>query len=75
MPALDLWDLIVAVLGNTIQTLDRTGQPVVNCDKDHGPHKRSQGMINVLNNIDCVPQTSNFRIKKLCCMCLRTTKQ
>ena len=53
--ALDLWDLIVAVLGNTNQTHDRKGQPVVNCDKDHGPNKRSQGMINVLNNIDCVP--------------------
>ena len=53
--ALDLWDLIVLVLGNTIQTHDRTGQPVVNCDKDHGPNKRSQGMTNVLNNIDCVP--------------------
>ena len=39
----------------TIQTLDRSGQPVVNEDKDHGPNKRSQGMINVLNNTDCVP--------------------
>ena len=27
----------------------------MNCDKDHGPNRRSQGMINVLNNIDCVP--------------------
>ena len=65
IPALDLWDLIVLVLGNTTQTPDRSGQPVVNGDKDHGPKKRSQGMINV----------PNFRIKKLCCMCLRTTKQ
>ena len=39
IPALDLWDLIVLVLGNTIQTHDRTVQPVVNCDKDHGPNK------------------------------------
>ena len=53
--ALDLRDLIVSVLGHTIQTPDRSGQPVVNCDKDHGPNKRSQGMINVLNNIDYVP--------------------
>ena len=29
IPALDLRDLIVSVLGNTIQTHDRTGQPVV----------------------------------------------
>ena len=53
IPALDLWDLIVSVLGNTIQTPDRTEQPVVNCDKDPGPNRRSQGMFNVLNNIDC----------------------
>ena len=57
IPALDLWDLIVSVFGNTIQTLDRTGQPVVNCDKDHAPNKRSQGM---LNNIDCVPSNVQF---------------
>ena len=53
--ALDFGDLIVSVLGNTIQTHYRTVQPVVNCDKDHGPNKRSQGKINALNNIDCVP--------------------
>ena len=55
IPALDLWGLIVVVFGNTTQNHDRTGQPVVNCDKDPGPNKRSQGKINVLNNIDCVP--------------------
>ena len=55
IPALDLWALIVLVFGNTIQTHDRTGQPVVNCDKDHGPNKRSQGIFNILNTIDCVP--------------------
>ena len=55
IPALDLWDLSVLVLGNVIQTHDGTEQTVVNCDTDHGHNKRSQGMINVLNNIDCVP--------------------
>ena len=60
IPALDLWDLIVFVLGNTIQTPDRTVQPVVNCDKDQGPNKRSQGMINVMKNIDCVPSNVQF---------------
>ena len=54
IPALDLWDLNVSVLGNMIQTPERLGRPVVN-DKD----QRSQGMTNVLNNIDCVP--SNFQ--------------
>ena len=50
IPALDLWDLIVSVLGNTIQTPERPERPVVN-DKE----QRSQGMTNVLNHIDCVP--------------------
>ena len=60
IPALDLWDLTVSVLGSTIQNHDRTVQLVVNCDKDHGHHKQSQGMINVLNNIDCVPSNVQF---------------
>ena len=59
IPALDLWDLIVLVLGNTIQTPDRTEQPVVNCDKVQSANKRSQGTTNVLNNIDCVPSHVN----------------
>ena len=60
IPALDVRDLIVLVSGNIIQTHDRTEQPVVNCDKDHGPIKRSQGMINVLSDIDCVPSNVQF---------------
>ena len=44
------WDLIVSVLGNTIQTIERTGRPVIT-DKS----QKSQGKTNVLNNIDCVP--------------------
>ena len=50
IPALDLWDLIVSVLGSTIETPERPGRPVVT-DKN----QRSQGMINVFNRIDCVP--------------------
>ena len=59
-PALDLWDLIVSVFGNTIQTPERSGQPVVNSDKDRGSKKRSQGTTNVLNNIDCFPSNVQF---------------
>ena len=59
IPALDLWDLIVLVLGNTIQTPERPGRPVVN-DKE----QRSQGMTNVLNHIDCVPPKSKSRTQK-----------
>ena len=55
LPALDLWDLIVSVLGNTIQTHERLGRHVVS-DKN----QRSQGMTNVLNNIDCVPSNVQF---------------
>ena len=47
---LDLWDLIVSVLGNTTQTTERPGRPVI-IDKS----QRSQGKTNVLNNSDCVP--------------------
>ena len=54
-PALAIWDLIVSVLGNTIQTPERPGRPVV-IDKS----QRSQGMTNVLNNIDCVPSNVQF---------------
>ena len=56
IPALDLWDLIVFVIGNTIQTPERLGRPVVT-DKN----QRSQGMINMLNIIiDCVPSNVQF---------------
>ena len=48
IPALDLWDLIVSVLGNTTQTTEISGRPVI-IDRS----QRSQGKINVLN-IDCV---------------------
>ena len=40
--------------------MQRTVQPVVNCDKSHGPNKRSQGMFNVLHNVDCVPSNVQF---------------
>ena len=55
LPALELWDLIVSVLGNTIQTPERPGRPVVN-DKDQS----AQGRTNVLNYIDCVPSNVHF---------------
>ena len=55
IPAVDSWDLIVSVLGNTVQTPERPGRPVVN-----GKKQRSQGMTNVLNSIDCVPSNVQF---------------
>ena len=50
LPALELWDLIVSVLGNMTQTTERPGRPVI-IDRS----QRSQGKTNALNNIDCVP--------------------
>ena len=50
LPALELWDLIVFVFGSMTQTAERTGRPV-----DTERRQKSQGKINVLNNIDCVP--------------------
>ena len=52
--ALELWDLIVTVLGSVTQTSDRTGRPV-----DTERSQKSQGKINVLKNIDSV--TSNVQ--------------
>ena len=48
--ALELWDLIVSVLGNMTQTTERTERPVI-IDRS----QKSQGKINALNNIDRVP--------------------
>ena len=60
IPALDLWDLIVSVLGNTTRNHDRTVRPVVNtieiCSPLHTTHKRKQSrrLINDLDNVDFV---------------------
>ena len=54
IPALDLWDLIVLVLGNTTQNHDRTGQPVV-CPHTNHKRKQSHRVINDLENVDFLP--------------------
>ena len=41
IPALDLWDLIVFVIGNTTQNDDRTVQPVVGRNTSHAPSQQS----------------------------------
>ena len=48
--ALELWDLIVAVFGKMTQTTERTVRLVIT-DRS----QKSQGKIDVLNNVDCVP--------------------
>ena len=59
IPALDLWNLIVQVLGNTNQNHDRTVRPVVCRDKNHVRHQ-SRGVIYVLDNVDFVPSNVSF---------------
>ena len=60
IPALDLWDLNVLVLGNTTQNHDRTEQPFVGRNTSHAPSQQSRGMFNVLNNVDRVPSNVQF---------------
>ena len=60
IPALDFWDLIVLVLGNTTQNHDRTGKPVACRDANHAQGQQSRGMFNVLNNVDRVPSNVQF---------------
>ena len=52
LPALELWDLIVSVFGSVSQISDRTGRPV---NVDVKRSQKSQGKINVMENIDSVP--------------------
>ena len=51
VPALELWDLIVSVLGSISHVSDGSGQP----DNDVHKHHKTQRRINVMENIDCVP--------------------
>ena len=51
LPALELWDLIVSVLGTCSRILDRTGKPVNGEDKHHKSHNK----IDAMKDIDSVP--------------------
>ena len=55
IPALDLWNLIVLVLGNTTQNHDRKEKPVVCRDASHAQGQQSRRMFNVLNSFYRVP--------------------
>ena len=63
--ALDLWDLIVAVLGNTNQSHKERGDPFMNKSEVRStPHtfqkrKQSHGVINDLDNVDFIPSNVN----------------
>ena len=49
--ALELWDLTVSVFGSVSHVSDRSRQP----DSDVKKHHKSEGKINVMENIDSVP--------------------
>ena len=49
--ALELWDIIVSVLGNVSRVSDRSGQP----ESDDHKHHKSQKKIDMMENIDSVP--------------------
>ena len=51
LPALELWDLIVSVLGNISRISDRTVKPVNGEDKHH----KSFNKIDTMKDIDAVP--------------------
>ena len=68
--ALELWDLIVSVIGSVSQISDRSGRLV----NDVKRRQESQEKVNVLNNIEYT-QTSRPRVKKLYCMFLKTMKE
>ena len=51
LPALELWDLIVSVLGNISRVSDRSGKPESNDHKHHKSHNK----IDVTRDIDAVP--------------------
>ena len=53
---LELWDIIVSVLGNVTQTSDRSGQP----EHDVHKHHKSQKKIDVMKDIDAVPSNVQF---------------
>ena len=70
IPALDLWDLIVAVLGNTNQSnQERRGLLMNKPEVRSTPHtrqkrKQSQGVINDLDNVDFISSNVNSSRKE-----------
>ena len=55
LPALELWDLIVSILGNVSRVSDGSGKLDSDVHKRHKPHKK----IDVMKDIDAVPSNVN----------------
>ena len=58
-PALELWDIIVSVLGNVSRVSHRTGKP----ESDDHKHHKSRNKIDAMKDIDSVP--SNVQSSRL----------
>ena len=71
LPALELWDLIVSVFGSVSQISDRTGRLVYDVKK----HQKSQGKINVMENIDSVPSNVQSSRQEALLYVFKTMKQ
>ena len=56
LPALELWDLIVSVLGNISRVSDRSGKP----ESDEHKHHKSHNKIDAMKDIDVVPSKLRF---------------
>ena len=54
LPALELWDLFVSVLGNVSRVSDRSGQLECDIHKHHKSHKK----IDAMKDIDAIPSRS-----------------
>ena len=63
---LELWDSITSVFGSKTQTTERTGRSV-NTER----REQSQGKINVLNNIGCVPSNVPVFASRSFVVCVR----
>ena len=51
LPALELWDLIIYILGNISRVSDRSGKP----ENSENKHQMSHNKIDAMQNIDSVP--------------------
>ena len=65
LSALELWDLIVSVLGNVSRVSDRSGQPECDIHKHHKSHKK----IDVMKDIDAVRSNVQSRASRSFIVC------
>ena len=71
LPALELWDLIVSVLGNVSRVSDRSGIP----ESDDHKHHKAHNKIDVMKDIDVLPSNVQSARQEAVFMYLRTMKQ